>query len=233
MNILIVEDESRIAKRIERMAREFFKESLKRIQIVESILQANSIIISNKPDLLLLDINLNGQSGFEILKENASESFDTIIVSAQKEFALTSFEFGVLDFVPKPFNRERLNHAFERIILNNRITPSQLKFLAVKKKNHVQLVKLDELLYIQGAGVYSELYLEDGRKELHNKSLEKLEQLLPEIFIRTHKSYLVKTAAIKEIITKPGSQYELKLKNGIVLPIGRTKYKQIKEIWLQ
>jgi DNA-binding LytR/AlgR family response regulator len=233
MNILIVEDESRIAKRIERMAREFFKESLKRIQIVESISQANSIITSNKPDLLLLDINLNGQSGFEILKENASESFDTIIVSAQKEFALTSFEFGVLDFVPKPFNRERLNHAFERIILNNRITPSQLKFLAVKKKNHVQLVKLDELLYIQGAGVYSELYLEDGRKELHNKSLEKLEQLLPEIFIRTHKSYLVKTSAIKEIITKPGSQYKLKLKNGIVLPIGRTKYKQIKEIWLQ
>ena len=53
---------------------------------------------------------------------------------------------------------------------------------------------LKNLLFIKGAGVYTELFLEDGKKELHDKSLESLEQLLPQTFERRHKSYLVKKA---------------------------------------
>ena len=66
---------------------------------------------------------------------------------------------------------------------------------------------------------------------LHDKSLEKLEQLLSSSFERIHKSYLVKLSEVKEVIVKPGSKYMAELKNGERIPIGRTKYKNIKAKW--
>ena len=72
----------------------------------------------------------------------------------------------------------------------------------------------------------------DGGKELHDKSLEKLEQLLSSSFERIHKSYLVKMAEIKEIKVASGSKYHAELKNGDQIPIGRTKYKDIKAKWV-
>ncbi|MFT7157095.1 MAG: two-component system response regulator LytT [Parvicella sp.] len=87
------------------------------------------------------------------------------------------------------------------------------------------------MLYIKGAGAYTELFLADGTKELHDKSLEKLEQLLSNSFERIHKSYLVKLSEIKEITVASGSKYLAELKNGVLIPIGRTKYKDIKTQW--
>ena len=66
---------------------------------------------------------------------------------------------------------------------------------------------------------------------LHDKSLEKLEQLLAYSFERIHKSYLVKLYEIKEVIVKSGSKYMAELKNGECIPIGRTRYKDIKSKW--
>ncbi|MDD7913980.1 LytTR family DNA-binding domain-containing protein [Polaribacter sp. MSW5] len=94
----------------------------------------------------------------------------------------------------------------------------------------MKLVNIDDVQYIKGAGVYTELYLNNGQKELHDKSLEKLSQLLPKSFERIHKSYLVKTIKIKEIIVKTGSQYAVELLSGEILPVGRTKYKALKAI---
>jgi DNA-binding LytR/AlgR family response regulator len=104
--------------------------------------------------------------------------------------------------------------------------------LAVKKKGRIQLIPIEEVLFIKGAGGYTELFLANGKKELHDKSLEKLQQLLPDTFERIHKSYLVKISEIKEIIVKSGSKYIAELKNGELIPIGRTKYKDIKAKWL-
>jgi DNA-binding LytR/AlgR family response regulator len=176
-----------------------------------------------------LDLNLNGENGFDVLQETASGSFHTIIISANKNEALKAFEFGVLDFVPKPFNKERIEIAFNRIVKKEEVGTENLQFLAVKKRGGIQLVSINDVLFIKGAGVYTELFLVNGQKELHDKSLEKLSQLLPKSFKRIHKSYLVKTTVIKEIIVKTGSQYAVELQNGEILPVGRTKYKTLKE----
>jgi len=95
----------------------------------------------------------------------------------------------------------------------------------------VQLIPLENVLYIKGAGAYTELFLSSGDKELHDKSLEKLEQLLSSSFERIHKSYLVKASEIQQIIVKPGSKYMVELKNGERIPVGRTKYKDLKAKW--
>lgn len=229
MNLLIIEDEIRIARRIERMAKDYFLNTLRNITTVQSLSEGLDFIKTQELDLVCLDLNLNGENGFDILKETASGAFHTIIISANKQEAIKAFEFGVLDFVPKPFNKERLAQAFNRIVKKEEVSTENLQFLAIKKRGTIQLINIDEVIYIKGAGVYTELFFADGGKELHGKSLEKLSQLLPKSFERIHKSYLVKTQEIKEIIVKTGSQYAVELRNGEILPVGRTKYKTLKE----
>ena len=232
MNILIVEDESRIAKRIERMTRDIFGDSLQSLRQINTLHEALRFIENNTLDLVLLDLNLNGDNGFDLLTTAVSKSFHTVVISAYRDQAITAFEYGVLDFVPKPFNRDRLELAFDRVIRKEKTENDSIKFLAIKKRGRMQLISIEDLLYVKGAGVYTELFLANGNKELHDKSLEKLEQLLSHTFERIHKSYLVKMSEVKEIIVKPGSKYMAELKNGTLIPIGRTKYKDMKAKWL-
>lgn len=232
MNVLIVEDESRIAKRVERMTRELMGETLQSLKHIDSLSDALKFIENRSIDLVLLDLNLNGANGFDLLTTAVSKSFHTIVISAYKDQALTAFEYGVLDFVPKPFNKDRLEQAFDRILNKEKAGTNQTKYLAVKKRHRIQLIPIEEVIYIKGAGAYSELFLTDGGKELHDKSLEKLEQLLSNSFERIHKSYMVKMSEIKEIKVASGSKYHAVLKNGDQLPIGRTKYKDIRAKWV-
>ncbi|MEP1096396.1 MAG: LytTR family DNA-binding domain-containing protein [Cyclobacteriaceae bacterium] len=232
MNILIVEDEARIAKRIERMTRDIFGDALQSLVHINTLHEALSFIETHSLDLVLLDLNLNGDDGFDLLTTAVSESFHTIIISAYKDQAIAAFEYGVLDFVPKPFNRDRLEQALDRAITKEKTGASEIKLLAIKKRGRVLLVPIENLHYVKGAGAYTELFLTDGTKELHDKSLEKLEQLLSHSFERIHKSYLVKMSEVKEITVKSGSKYMAELKNGELIPVGRTKYKDIKAKWL-
>ena len=232
MRILIIEDETRIAKRIERMVRAYFNKSLSSLKTLDNINDAQNYIQNTTLDLVLLDLNLNGESGFEVLKTAVSNAFHTIIISAHSDRAILAFEYGVLDFVSKPFNQERLDKAFQRLIETDKHTTVEAKYLAIKKRSGIYLVPVEEVLFIKGAGIYTELHLRNGQNELHDKSLEKLEQLLPNTFFRIHKSYLIKLTEIKEIMVKTGSKYLAELHNGDILPIGRTKYKELKSKWL-
>lgn len=232
MNILIVEDEARIAKRIQRMVTDILGQKLHAIRHIFTLQEALQAIEDQSPDLLLLDLNLNGDNGFDLLTTAVSKSFHTIIISAYKDQAITAFEYGVLDFVPKPFNQERLEQALDRVLSKATTTKLPTKFLAVKKRHKVALIPIEQIVYVKGAGAYAELFLMDGQKELHDKSLDKLDQLLSGSFQRIHKSYLVKLSEIKGIQVSSGSKYMAELKNGERVPIGRTRYKELKEKWV-
>ncbi len=228
MKILIIEDEARIAKRIERMTRDFFdKEVL--ILLCDSLENGLLAIEQNSIDLLLLDLNLNGEDGFEILQTFVAGPFQTIIISAYTDKAITAFNYGVLDFVPKPFDQNRLAQAFTRYATSGKQSGNNLRFLAVRKAKTFRLVPINEIIYIKGAGIYTELHLSNGKIELHDKSLEALEKLLPETFERIHKSYILCWDHADKIVVEAGGKYSIQLKSGELLPIGRSKYKEIKE----
>lgn len=228
MRILIIEDEARIAKRIERMTRNYFEQNIATIVSCDSLQKGLAYIENHTIDILLLDLNLNGENGFEILQSMVAGSFHTIIVSAYTDKAIDAFTYGVLDFVPKPFDQARLSMAFRRITTNGKTPINTMKYLAIKKAGNTRLIEIKNVLYIKGAGIYSELYLQDGKQELHDKSMEMLEQLLPDSFERIHKSYLISLDQAEKIIIRPGSSYNLLLKNGEILPIGRSRYKELK-----
>lgn len=228
MKILIIEDEARIAKRIERMTKGFFNKDVQ-IFLSDSVENGLNTIDQNEIDLLLLDLNLNGEDGFDVLQTVVSKSFQTIIISAYTDKAITAFNYGVLDFVPKPFDENRLAQAFIRYTAPERKAGSDIQFLAVKKAKTIKLITIKDIKYIKGAGIYTELHLHDGRIELHDKSLESLEKLLPITFERIHKSYILCWNEAEKLVVEAGGRYQMLLKNGEILPVGRSKYKEIKD----
>lgn len=228
MRVLIIEDESRIAKRLTRMTNAYFEQQLT-LSVCDTLAKGMAHIAHSSVDVLLLDLNLNGEDGFSVLESMVARPFHTIIVSAYTDKAIIAFAYGVLDFVPKPFDEARLFQAFGRLNIQKPVTDNLLKYLAVKKGGMIKMIAVTELSYIKGAGIYSELHLNDGSLALHDKSLDTLEQLLPPgEFIRIHRSYIVNLLRVKKLMVEAGGRYNLSLKSGELLPVGRSRYKELR-----
>jgi len=228
VRILIVEDEPLIARRLEQFCRAILQDRLELVRSAQTFDGAGAELAAHAFDVVLLDLKLQERDGMELLASAVAGSFHTIVVSANLDQALRAFEFGVIDFVPKPFSRERLEQALRRAAGENGRAPRPAQRLAVRKLGRIELLDVDEILYVEGSDKYSELVLASGRRELHDKSLLRLEALLPPVFERTHKSYLVRMSAVARIFALEGSRYELELKNGVRLPVGRTRYRALK-----
>lgn len=224
MRILIVEDEPLVARRLQQFCREILGERAELLHIASTFDAAITSLSSTPVDVVLLDLNLDGEDGMELIKTSVAGSFHTIVVSAQTSQALRAFEYGVIDFVPKPFTIERLSQALQRADDSAEKSPNHARYLAIRKQGRLILVPVKDVLYIQGADKYSEVVLHDGHRELHDKNLERLHAVLPLDFKHIHKSYLVRMSAVARINVLGGSQYEAELRNGLRLPVGRTYY---------
>jgi two-component system response regulator LytT len=234
MVIVIVEDEPLIQQRIQRLTAEILVEQNPKIICFDDVDDAESFLSENTIDVLLLDLNLMGRDGFTLLKNKLAAAFHTIIISAYAEKAIEAFEYGVLDFIAKPFSKDRLIQAFERLLQNRRSEYQSCKYLSVKKAGEIQLISLEDIDYIQADGHYTWLNLtspiDDSKKILHSKNIEKINQLLPESFIRVHRSYLVNMRMVRSLKLQEGSKYTLLLNSGEEVPVGRTKYEQVKKL---
>jgi two-component system response regulator LytT len=229
MRILIVEDEPVIARRIERLAREILGSRLTYVHAIRTLDDARTHLFATPIDVLFLDLNLNGRDGFDLLQTSVSGAFHVIIVSAHTDQALRAFEFGVLDFIGKPFSRERLAKALHRFLDAHAKADYAARYLSVRKAGRIDLIAIDDVLYVKGAGSYSEIHLSNGAVELRDKSLDRLHALLPPAFERIHKSYIVAMPAVSRLLVHEGSRYEVELHTGLRLPVGRTRYKQIRK----
>jgi two-component system response regulator LytT len=115
MRILIVEDERPTAEDIQLLVKIILKKEISSIHI-ETTLTNALVYLREKPiDVLLLDLNLHERDGFQILKEFSGKSFHTIVISADTDQGKNILQYDKLDFIPKPYNAQRLQAAFDRI----------------------------------------------------------------------------------------------------------------------
>ncbi len=231
MRILIIEDEPPIARYIERSCRLLLESSAPDVSCVHTIEEARKFLARNRIDLCLLDLNLSGEDGFGILAEFSAMPFLCIVISAHGERAVQAFEYGVVDFVPKPFNKERLRKAFDRF-LSRQDRPSPLKNLVYRLGQKNRLLPVDEIVYFRAARVFVEAVTTDGRKILLEKHLNQLERILPPPFLRIHRSFLVNTRFARHYQHLGMARYQLGLKDGTLLPVSRHRYASLKR-WLQ
>ncbi len=231
MRVLVVEDEAVVARRLARMIRDIAGEELEHLEVQGLLHDAVDRLAEAPVDLLFLDLNLHGQDGFELLRQVVASSFHTVVVSAHTERAVEAFELGVLDFVPKPFSRKRLRLALDRARRHD-TGPRSLRYLAIRRSGSTHLIPIDQVSFIQAADDYAEIHTRDGQVALHDKTLSKLEDLLPEHFLRVHRSYLVNLRDVRRLDNEPGSRYFLELESGQEIPVGRTRLPALRRRWI-
>lgn len=228
MHIVIVEDEPAILKRLQRQVSELCGDKLSVLKGFSILDDAQDYISQQAIDVLFLDLNLRGRNGFDILKALAQTSFQTVIVSAYADKALEAFEYGVTDFVAKPFTKARLKQAIDRVLESHGNRSYSAKYLSIKKSGSLSFVEIDKIDYIVAAGHYSEVVLGE-QTSLHDKPIQKLTDLLPPNFEAIHRSYVINMNRVESFISEPGSKYTVKLKTGVCLPVSRTFYQKMKK----
>jgi two-component system LytT family response regulator len=193
------------------------------------------------PDLVFLDIQMPELTGFEVLERLEQTRMPVIIfVTAYDQYALKAFEVSALDYLLKPFDRERFTRALNRARadLNRRKaghvnehvlqllselerSKKYLEKLIVRTGGRVFFVRADELDWIEAAGNYVRLHT--GKEEfLYRETMTKLEaQLNPERFARIHRSTIVNVARIKELQPWFRGDYQVVLRDNRKLTLTR------------
>lgn len=220
MRILIIEDEPPIADYIEGCVRSLLGDTPLEVRSAHSLDAALKSLKDRPADLCLLDLNLSGKDGYEVLLRAAARPFHTIVISAHTEKAARAFEVGVIDFVPKPFSLDRLRLALDRYF-GLRKSQAAAKYLTFRKKNRNSLLPIDEIVLLKAARYLVEARTRDGRRELLEKPLNRLEQILPGSFVRIHRSYILNLDYVDSYEHRGGSRYIVRLKSGEVIPLSR------------
>ena len=180
-------------------------------------------IIEEKPDIVFLDIEMNGMTGMEIARELPPTAC-LIFTTAYAEYAVDSYEVNAVDFLHKPFFYPRFVKAIDKAtqwIKMRKVTqltrrPERVITLKVEYKNVT--VSVDSIMYIESMDNYVKLHLLDGSTLISQISLKKIEEMLPaKEFIRVHRSYLVSVTKIERY-----TRQSIKLVDrDEVIPVGR------------
>jgi len=241
INVLVVDDEQPARKKII----SFLKETGLELEISEAAngLEACEKIIENKPGLLFLDIQMPGMTGLEVIQNISPDELPlTIFVTAYDQYAVKAFEINAIDYLLKPFDRERFITAFNRGIerLNQKSAGKDKieSFLSEirKEKRYLErilvssgskyfFVQADDIFYIEAEEKYIKLYTKNGN-HLIRESMNGIEEKLnPEKFARIHRSYIVNVSQIQEMQPWSHGDFIVLLKNGSKLNMSR-RYKE-------
>lgn len=206
-----------------------------------------------KPDVAFLDFQMPGRTGFDVVRAVGPNAMPvTVFVTAYDEHALGAFDLHALDYLVKPFDDDRFEEALRRARRSVELedvdrlrsqllaalqpgavggaavqptapTPEYLQRVAVESKGKVRVVPVSEIDYILAAGVYAELHVGD-RRYIVRESMQTLEERLdPNVFMRIHRSVIVRMALVDVFLKGEGGDYEVQLKNGARLRVSRSR----------
>lgn len=192
---LIIDDEP-IAQNII----ESYLEPFDQIEIAgkcANAIEANRMMLDKSIDLIFLDIEMPHLDGLSFVK-NLEKAPKVIITTAYREYALEGHELNVVDYLLKPISQERFLKALNRVLTTSAMDkgPSN-QYIYLKVDMKMVQVYLDEIHYIQGLSNYVRVFCEN-RTLITYQKLSHLSEVLPQnLFIRTHRSYIVNMTKIK------------------------------------
>jgi len=203
-------------------------------QTVESVL-------SQHPDLLLLDIQLPDLDGFQVLEQIPSEQLPVVIfTTAFDQYAIRAFESQALDYLLKPFNQERLHRALERakaelirsheesvkarlldLLRDTKPGTKPLNRLVIRTAGRVVFLDMHEIDWIEAAANYVKLHVGKDSFLLREGIGRLAAKLEPDRFVRIHRSFIVNTSRIRELQPCESGEYIAVLKDGRELSCSR------------
>jgi two-component system LytT family response regulator len=202
-----------------------------------------------QPDLVFLDVQMPGATGFDVIEAVGAARMPLVVfVTAFDKYALRAFDVHALDYLLKPFDRERFQQALERarqqlerrtngdlerrlleLVQDLKPSSQRLERFVVKSGGRVFFVRADEIDWIEAAGNYVKLHV-GSDAHLFRETMNTLEaQLDPDVFYRIHRSHIVNIERVKELQPWFNGEYVVFLRNGTRLTLSRGYREKLQE----
>lgn len=217
ISVILIDDERLAREEIRRMLLNY--PDIEVVAESENAITAIKLIGQYQPDLILLDIQMPGKSGFDLL-EMLDDVPEVVFITAFDTYALKAFEANALDYLVKPVRAERFSRVIEKIRnkLNAAPAPGQRQ-LFVKDGNQCHFIRLGEVFLIESMENYARLYFGDKTTYL-KRSLNQLEEQLDAgQFFRINRSQIINTHFIGEVHQLPKGKLHIKLTTGQLLEV--------------
>ena len=241
INTIIVEDEM--------LARNLIKDYLQNHEDFELIgeyedgFSGLKAINELKPDLIFLDIQMPKLTGFEML-EVLDHHPAIIFTTAYDQYALKAFEHNALDYLLKPYSKDRFDEAVNkarervqsgetesiaRLVEHRDEQEDEIHRVVVKSRSRINVIPVDDIIYLEAQDDYVMIYTLQS-KHLKQKTMKFFEAHLPvEDFVRIHRSYIVKLSEIAQMQLYEKESYIIILKNGAKLPVSKSGLPKLKK----
>lgn len=210
-----------------------------------------------KPDLVFLDVQMPEMNGFEVVETIGAENAPMIVfVTAYDKFAVRAFDANAVDYLVKPFDKERLTKAVERVkkqianknnennvgngapddfrerleMLLKQVSPKPkyLKRIPVKSARGTILLSVEDIEWMTAAGHYVELRVKTGETHLVRRQIAQLENKLdPEEFVRVHRSHIVNINCVKSLHPLFNGDHLIIMRDGTELNMSRTYHEKL------
>lgn len=236
INLLIVDDEKN-ARNALRSVVQSYNPAIT-IYEAEGLKSALRVIESNKPDIILLDIQLDDGSGFELLKKIQPVTARVIFITAYEEYAVRAFRFSAVDYLMKPINPLELKEALDKacnevekesfeirmknLLGNINQTSKEQKKIVLKTAEQIFVISIKDIVHLESDKNYTFFFTSDGKKILVSKTLKEYEELLTAFgFIRVHQSHLINIDYIDRYDKREGGF--VVMKNNSTIPVSSRK----------
>jgi two-component system, LytTR family, response regulator len=250
MKTIVVDDEQ--------LARDELRFLLEQLDDVDVVAQAGDgvealrVIEEHQPDLVMLDVQMPGLTGFEVARRVMQAGIESqlVFVTAYDQYAIDAFEVNAVDYLLKPVEPERLATAVERV--RKRLAAEKVKKeadlepllqmladrqarreqLAIKVEERFLLIQTDEVVHASVEGDQVRVVTNSLSGTSNYRTLDELQTRLdPGVFWRVHRSHLVNINKIKEIVPWFSRNYILKMKDakGTEIPVSRSQTRRLRE----
>ncbi|HEY0678611.1 MAG TPA: LytTR family DNA-binding domain-containing protein [Chitinophagaceae bacterium] len=235
----------------EPLARSMVKEYLQFYPQIEVVQECNDgfegvkAIMHHQPDIIFLDIQMPKISGFEML-ELVENPPAVIFTTAFDEYAIKAFENNAVDYLLKPFSKERFDKAISKWLDQKNIPqpesvnaslletaaqlPQQSRRIVVKIAGRIRIIPVDDVHFLEAADDYVKIHTKEG-SFIKNRTMGNFEQVLdPQQFVRAHRSYIVNVQFITRLDPYEKESYLAILKTGEQVPVSKTGYAKLKKV---
>ena len=236
LKAIIIDDEHKSRESLQILIQDFC-EGVEVCALCQNVSEGIAAIDEYKPDVVFLDIQMQRETGFDLLNKLEKIDFELIFTTAHSEYAIKAFKFSAIDYLLKPIDLTDLQAALEKVkkkknygiserleqLIHNLKPVSAQKYkLALPTSDGLVFVKIDEIVYCEAEGNYTQIHLTNGTKHLVSRTLKEYDDMLTEQdFFRIHNSYLINLNLIKNYVRGEGGY--VVMTNGKSLDVSRRK----------
>lgn len=235
MKAVIVEDEER-SRIVLRNLLETYCPEVEIVDTADSVNSALKILRVHQPDIVFLDVQINGGTGFDVLDKMDDLHASLIFTTAYDSYALKAFKFSAIDYLLKPIDIEELKAAVRKASISQEQTVGQVKIqnllsnlknpnedpvLLVSTLEAVEFIRIKDIIRCEAEGAYTKLFLRDLKPIMVSRVIKEFEFLLQEYgFYRVHQSYLINLKEVRKFVK---SENYLIMRDGAQIQLARSR----------